>query len=121
VLETTKRVSALLDQHGQEHSVSLYSQGEPGEFAEFQESGLQLFLNSDAIWTMRQLIEADILIMSRSSFSYAAALISDGLKLYEPFWHSPLPDWISCNGQGRFDERVFRTQLAALITNRQVN
>jgi hypothetical protein len=119
VLETTRRVRALLEKHGQEHAISLYSVGAPGDFAEFRENGVGLFLNIDAVWTMRQLIEADVLIMSKSSFSYVAALISDGLKLYEPFWHSPLTGWITRNRRGRFDQRAFETQLAGLIRTRQ--
>ena len=119
VLETTRRVTALLEKHGQEHAVSLHSEGVPGDFAEFGDSGVALFVNGDAIWTMRQLIEADVLIMSKSSFSYAAALISDGLKLYEPFWHSPLTGWITRNQKGRFDEHAFETLLAEMIRNRQ--
>jgi hypothetical protein len=118
VLETTGRVRALLEKHGQEYAISLYALGAPGDFAEFRDSGVELFLNVDAVWTMRQLIEADVLIMSRSSFSYVAALISDGLKLYEPFWHSPLPGWLTLNRRGRFDERTFETQLAGLIRSR---
>jgi len=119
VLETMRRVRALLEVHGQEHVISLHSVGAASDFAEFRDSGVVLSLNVDAIWTMRQLIEADILIMSRSSFSYVAALISDGIKLYEPFWHSPLADWIGCDRKGRFDERAFAAQLAGLIRNRQ--
>ena len=119
MLATTRRVGALLERHAQEHAIELYSQGTPDEFAEFRASGVELFLNVDAVWTMSQLIEADVLIMSRSSFSYVAALISDGVKLYEPFWHSPLKEWITRNQQGGFDEREFQAQLAELIMSRE--
>jgi hypothetical protein len=44
----------------------------------------ELFLDADAIWTMLEMIEADVLIMAKGSFSYVAALISDGIKLCEP-------------------------------------
>jgi hypothetical protein len=47
---------------------------------------------------MRQLIAADILIMSKSSVSYAAASFEE--LLYEPFWHSPPDDWIVRDAHG---------------------
>ena len=94
--------------------ISVYSQGEAGEFAGLKDLGADLFLDVDAVWTMQQLIEADILIMSKSSFSYVAALISDGIKLYEPFWHAPLPDWIQLKPDGRFDGAEFESQLDRL-------
>lgn len=118
VLETTRRVKALLEEQAQEHAISLHSVGVPDDFAHFSKVGVKVFLNGDALWTMRQLIEADVLIMSKSSFSYVAALISDGLKLYEPFWHSPLTGWISRDRKGRFDEQAFAAQLAWTIKSR---
>lgn len=33
---------------------------------------------------------------SRSSFSYAAAILSDGVIYYQPFWHPPGDKWIVC-------------------------
>jgi hypothetical protein len=33
---------------------------------------------------MQELIEADILVMARGFFSYYAALISDGIKIFQP-------------------------------------
>ena len=46
--------------------------------------------------TFRAMALADVLVTSRSSFSYSAGLLNrDGQVYYIPFWHSPLPDWIS--------------------------
>ena len=42
------------------------------------------------------LVAADILITSRSSFSYSAAIISDGEIYYQQFWHPPGDKWIIC-------------------------
>ena len=44
--------------------------------------------------TFTELVDADVLIMSRSSFSYAAALLSDGEIYYNPFWVPPASFWL---------------------------
>lgn len=43
-----------------------------------------ILLNHLLVWYL-----ADILIISPSSLSYVAALISDGEIYYKPFWHKP--------------------------------
>lgn len=43
--------------------------------------------------TFISLVGADALIMSKSSLSYTAALLSDGEIYYNPFWHPPLDKW----------------------------
>ena len=118
VCETAHRVKATLEAHQQDYTLSVYSEGRESDFAGLQETGAKLFLNIDAIWTLRQLIEADILIMSKSSFSYVAALISDGIKLYEPFWHAPPDPWILRNSKGGFDQKAFERKLLQLLEER---
>lgn len=44
--------------------------------------------------TWLDLVNADILISSKSSFSYSAALYSKGIVLCPPFWHQKLPEWL---------------------------
>jgi hypothetical protein len=120
VCETLRQAKSILDALGEDHTIALFSEGEAADFREMQAMGAKLFLNADALWTMRHLIEADILIMSKSSFSYVAALISDGIKLYEPFWHSPLSGWIRREPGGEFDPNLFGRQLEQLIDGRRV-
>ena len=115
VAATIRQVKSILDGHQAHYRIALYSQGEPNDFSALQQSGAELFLDADAIWSMQQLIEADILIMSKSSFSYVAALISDGIKLYEPFWHSPLSPWITRTTAGKFNSSIFAQQLQQLF------
>jgi hypothetical protein len=119
VCETTRLVKSLLEDCGQQYRVCLYSQGAVGDFACLEALGAQLCLDVDPVWTMRQLVEADILVMSKSSFSYVAALISDGIKLYEPFWHSPLGSWIARDSAGGFDLPAFECQLQLLTQQRR--
>jgi hypothetical protein len=119
VCETARQVISALEEHQQDYTMSAYSEGRESDFVELQKLGAELFLNADAIWTLRQLVEADILIMSKSSFSYVAALISAGIKLYEPFWHSPLDSWILRKSGGGFSRLAFEHQLLPLLKERQ--
>jgi hypothetical protein len=90
---------------------SVYSQGNPSDFAEFAEIGCQLHIDSDAIWTMRKLVEADMLIMSKSSFSFVAAVINRGVKVYEHSFNPPLSDWIAKRPDGSFDQDLAELKL----------
>ena len=69
---------------------------------------------------MRELIEADILVMAKSFFSYVAAIISDGIKLYEPFDSPPLKGWLVRQPKGGFDERLFAVQLEAMCQSNRI-
>jgi hypothetical protein len=115
---TITQLKSLLDARGMRYRLSVYSQGAASDFIELQRLGAKLFLDADALWTMQQLVDADILVMSRSSFSYVPALISEGMKLYEPFWHPPLADWIVRERKGGFDEISFHDQLDQFLKRR---
>lgn len=42
----------------------------------------------------RSFLEADILVLSKSSFSYSGALLNrNAVVVYHPFWHPPLKTW----------------------------
>ena len=119
VCESAREVIGILEDRRQNYTLSAYSEGSESDFAQLQAMGVKLFLDIDAMWTLRQLVDADILIMSKSSYSYVAALISDGIKLYEPFWHSPLDSWIVRKGGGRFNRHAFEQQLDQLLGERR--
>jgi hypothetical protein len=71
-------------------------------------------LNGRTIDCLRGLATADILVMSRSSFSYVAAILNrNGIIFYHPFWHSPPSSWITTDPDGRFDESRLGTALRA--------
>ncbi len=56
---------------------------------------LQQHINKDPIQTLEALATADFFIMSKSSFSYLAALFNqEGKILYAPFWHSRMSAWL---------------------------
>jgi hypothetical protein len=125
ILRTIATMKSVLDDRELHYRIRLYSQGQSAEFADFCALGIDLFLNADAVWTMQELIEADVLIMAKGCFSYCAGLLSDGIKFFAPApWpnHDGLPsdkwcafplaeNWITCQPDGSFDSRAFERQL----------
>lgn len=71
----------------------IYSQGDEELFLDFKEEDVVFHLNEDVIDTFQGLVFADILCTSESSFSYIAALLTNGIVYYLPFWHKPLSTW----------------------------
>jgi hypothetical protein len=114
IAETIARVRAVVDAHKIKYKVIIFSQGDYADIAELYSPDTQVYLDADPIWTMREAIEADILIMAKSSFSYVSALLSDGIKIYEPYLYPPLNDWVIRGPNHEFDQASFEQQLRAL-------
>lgn len=74
----------------------IYSQGDISQFKELENIDVVFHLNEDIVETFIGMVAADKLIISPSSFSYVAALISDGEIYYKPFWHNPRKEWVIC-------------------------
>ena len=74
----------------------IYSQGQAGNFQEFVGEDIQFHLNEEITSTFIGMVAADILILSPSSFSYVAGLLSDGKIYYKNFWHHKKKEWILC-------------------------
>jgi len=142
VMRTIRLVKAVLDTRNIRHRISVFSEGNAADFGEICIPGVELskyriggyldgrgvdftqasassesFFNLDAISAMRELVEADILIMSKSSFSYCAALISDGIKIFEPA-REPMDDWILRLPDGSFDAASLERQLFLLLRDK---
>lgn len=128
ILRALTQVKLILSSLVVKYRLCVYSQGERDDFSDFSRVGAELFLNADALWTMQELIEADILIMAKGCFSYYAALISDGIKIFEPrpFANDDLPSWkwmsvpatdrwIPCLTDGSFSREAFEGQLRTII------
>ena len=72
-------------------------------------------LNERAIDTIRQLATADVLVMSRSSFSYLGGILNrNGIVLYQPFWHQAPSSWMTVDPVGRFDDIQFGQAVQGL-------
>lgn len=93
-------------------AIWLFSTGKPEEFAEFNKYGEVHFCSDmNEYQSFAHLIFADLLITSKSSFSYKPALMNNGIKICpRNFWHGyPItPDWILSENDGSFDVKKLR-------------
>jgi hypothetical protein len=74
---------------------------------------LQEHINGDPIEALKGMATADALIISRSSFSYFAALFNPGIVIYYPFWHHPLSDWLISDMNGKVSSEQLMARLKA--------
>lgn len=73
--------------------ITIFSEGTPADFPELATLGVEFRLNEDALTTFHSLVRAKVLVMAKSSFSYAAAILNENTIYYIPFWHAPLDSW----------------------------
>jgi hypothetical protein len=95
--------------------VYLFSQGTKDDFPEFAGfTDIVYCLETDVFDSFLHLATADLLVSSKSSFSYKPALISKGLKISPAnFWHE-YPDedtFILANDNGDFDSEQLLRKL----------
>jgi hypothetical protein len=103
---------------GRDVHFHIYSEGEldsaEDNFREFAITRqVHFHLNEDACATFHHLVRADVLLMSKSSFSFVAGLYSAGLVLYLPFWHPCLPRWVPLARDGSANPRVLAARWPA--------
>ncbi len=136
VLRMTNSVKSILETCGIPVSIGVYSQGNAGDFEELSSLDPSLYLDADPIWTLQELVEADILIVAKSYYSYYAGIISDGIKIFEPCGYpesnprfstvfhwtlfSELDDWLPCQADGSVDHALLERKLARLLAERAV-
>jgi hypothetical protein len=72
----------------------IFSQGSEELFQEYKQFPVRFHLNEDVFDTFNHLVFADVLVLSKSSYSYVAALLSNGMIIYKPFWHPPRKHWL---------------------------
>jgi len=75
----------------------IYSQGNIEMFKDFIGDDIIFHLNEKVLDTFTDLIFADVLVTTRSSFSYMAALLSNNEIYYLSFWCLPMNNWIICS------------------------
>ena len=87
--------------------IYVFSTGKQEEFAALSNYGTIRFCSDmDEYASFLHLVRADLLITSKSSFSYKPALISNGIKICpRNFWHGypDTKDWILVENDGTFD------------------
>lgn len=87
--------------------IYFFSQGIPEDYPEFSTfQNLHWCLDMNAQDSFLHFVYADLLITSKSSFSYKPALLNKGIKVCpRSFWHEypNNADWILCENNGYFD------------------
>lgn len=111
IAKVLARVQSILSDFKREISINIFSEGSTEHFQELKGRNVNFYLDYCLFKTFHALVCADILLMAKSSFSYTAALLSRGIKMYDPFWHKPQKDWIIKNELAQFDERVFKDKV----------
>lgn len=87
--------------------IYFFSQGNRQQFPEFEHfEHLHWCFEMDEQATFLHMVKADLLIMSRSAFSYYPAFFNRIIMICPPkFWHDypDAPEWIVCAEDGSFD------------------
>lgn len=91
-LSEDDRFASLTGKKGCRPTFYIFSQGTESEFAGFRQfekyGDLHFCLDTEEKSSFLHMVRADVLITSRSSFSYKPALISDGIRICpQGFWH----------------------------------
>jgi hypothetical protein len=74
----------------------IYSQNKLHDYKLYNNNDIYYHLNENMFDSFIGMVAADILVTSKSSYSYIAAILSDGEIYYNPFWHPPKNSWIVC-------------------------
>ena len=109
-----KQVLSVLPEHDKVQ-VYLFSQGNSADFPEFAGfNNIHYCLDVNAYDSFVHMAYADLLISSKSSFSYKPALISKGTKICpEDFWHAypASADFILADHKGNFNKTRLEESL----------
>ena len=134
ILQIANGVKSMLDARQVPFDLKIYGQGKIGDFPELSSLAAEFFLGADPIWTLEEMVEADVLIVAKSCFSYYAGLISDGIKIFEPcgrprlnnvftapyewMFFRDLDGWLACDEDGAIDRAAFENRIALLLDGR---
>lgn len=114
VMRTINDIQRVAREAGRQIKVNVYSQGARSSFGPYTDAGCELYLNEDVFETYHNMVCADILVMAKSALSYSAGLLGGGIKIYDPFWHPPMKDWIVRDSAGGIDGESLRRSLGSL-------
>lgn len=90
------------------YRIFIFSQGNEEDFKEFRQfENIVFCLDMSAMDSFLHMVRADILVTSKSSFSYKPALLADGLRICpRNFWHDypDAPEWILVDDYGNIGQ-----------------
>lgn len=109
-----RRLRETLAAGGLAYELRIFSQGVAADFTSLTVDPSELFLDTDPLWTMRELVEADLLVTTAGTFSYVAGLLCDGAVLADPRQFPLQPDWQAYDARGDFDQAILQRRLEKL-------
>lgn len=88
-----------------QHHIYIFSEGDADQYRMFENYGQVTYcFDMPAMDCFLHMVRADYLVLSKSSFSYNPALLSDGVRICPPgFWHGYPDDekWIVAEEDGK--------------------
>lgn len=101
---------SVLNTHGIAYTLRLFSQGQVEGFQGLGIAESGFLLDTDPVWSMREMIEADILVTTRGTFSYVTGLLCDGIILADA-QDSPASGWLTYDVNGDFETEALASRL----------
>lgn len=128
--ETARRlrdVVAAAANAGEAYDAVLHSEGaQDAHIAELRGAmpGLRVQLNAPPLDAWLEMVNADVLVIARSTFSYSAGVYSEGVVVFERFWHTDkqAPDpknWLNADRpdlRQALEEAIRRRRKHAMYT-----
>ena len=106
------QVRSILRDLGVDHTLRVFSQGDPADFSSLDIPESQLFLDADPLWSMREMIEADLLVTTRGTFSHVTGLLCHGIVLADGLFPSQR-GWLTYDAGGGFDTAALASDVSA--------
>jgi hypothetical protein len=114
VAAVVTRLRRALHEQELAHTLRVFSQGDRSEFRALELPDDCLFLDADPIWSMREMIDADLLVTTRGTFSHVTGLLCEGIVLADGSF-PPQPGWLTYDGGGAFDGAALASAVSAKI------
>jgi hypothetical protein len=111
-----EQISNVLSELKVKYIFHIYSEGIVENFSEFNDDNIIFHLNECPFTTFHHMVSADVLVMAKSAFSYSAALFSKGIKVYIPFAHRALKDWLVVKKNANLEQIKLKKMLLQKIT-----
>jgi len=93
----------------------IFSESKSDEaFDVFQQLGCQLQLDTDLEAAWKEMIFADVLVMSKGSFSYVPAIYNSNFVIFQPAWYTKLNHW------HHIEDPELWSKLKAFLTKKEI-
>lgn len=103
-----------LGELGLAYTLRVFSQGDRSEFRALDLPDDCLFIDADPLWSMREMIDSDLLVTTRGTFSHVTGLLCDGVVLADGSFASQ-PGWLTYDAGGAFDTAALASAVSAKI------